>query len=489
MDVLSKVRETVNKYGLFRRGDGVVVGVSGGPDSLCLLHVLVRLQDEYRLRLHVAHLNHLIRGADADADAAFVAELAARWGLPATVEAIDVPAYAAEHRFSLEEAARRVRYQFLARVAQEVGAVSVAVGHNADDQVETIVMHWLRGSGLAGLRGMLPLSPLAPDSPLRLVRPLLEVTRSEIEAYCARHGLTPRFDRSNLDTTYFRNRLRLELIPYLETYNPDIRRILRRMALVLADDYDYLRGELLRIWPQVVKEESLQAITFDLAAWRALHPSLRRATLREAIRRLRRALRNIDWIHIENAHRALMDKGTGTRVTLPQGLELRIGYHDFIIAPEGYIPLPEDIPLLFVESLPVSIPGLTPLPDSQWVLETRILRPEDLPSQWDDNPDPWQAFLDHERTGSSLLLRRRLPGDRLRPLGLGGTKKLNELMIDVKIPAVWRNLWPILASPQGIVWVPGVRIDERARITQDTRRVLWARFRKQTSPQGHKEQE
>ena len=195
VDVLSKVRRTIHRYGLLVGGGTVVVGVSGGPDSLCLLHVLNRLREDYGIELHVAHLDHCIRGEESEEDAAFVARLAEKWGLLATVEARDVPRFARESKRAIEEAARQARYSFLAQVAQAVGARRIAVGHNADDQTETIVMHWLRGAGLAGLRGMLPQTNLGgmrleaawPDHPpldLQLIRPLLETSRAEIEAYC-----------------------------------------------------------------------------------------------------------------------------------------------------------------------------------------------------------------------------------------------------------------------------------------------------------------
>ena len=160
MDLLNQVRQTIERNRLLSPGETVVVGVSGGPDSLCLLHLLCRLRDEYDLRLHVAHLHHGLRGYDADADAEFVRALAAGWQLPCTVEYADVPTLACEHRLAVEEAARRARYTFLARVAGAVGAQTIAVGHNADDQAETVLMHYLRGSGLAGLRGMLPVISL-----------------------------------------------------------------------------------------------------------------------------------------------------------------------------------------------------------------------------------------------------------------------------------------------------------------------------------------
>ena len=488
MDVLVKVRQAIDRHGLLAGGGTVVIGVSGGPDSLCLLHVLNRLREVYGIELHVAHLDHCIRGLESQEDAAFVARLAEEWGLPATVEARDVLMLARESKLAIEEAARQARYSFLAQVAQAVGAKRIAVGHHADDQAETIVMHWLRGAGLAGLRGMLPQTDLGgmrletawPDHPpldLQLIRPLLEMSRAEIEAYCREHGLKPRFDRSNLDTTYYRNRLRHELIPYLESYNPNIREVLRRSAQVISDDYNFLQAELERVWPVVVSSESRKAITFDLERWRALPTSQQRSTLREAVHRLRKSLRNINWIHIENALTVLRAKPAGTQVTLPQGLMLSIGYHDFTVADEGYVP-EVNWPLLLVESLPVAVPGVTELPDSGWYFEAAIIEREEFGQAHLDNPNPWQAFLDYESTGPELVLRQRGLGDRFQPLGLGGHEKsLHTFMIDHKIACSLRAFVPIVASPRHIIWVAGWRIDERAKVAAATERVLHLAFR------------
>ena len=488
-DLLTRVRRTIERYHLFAPGERVVVGVSGGPDSLCLLHVLRRLRPEYELQLHVAHLHHGIRGAEADADAAFVAETASTWGMPCTVERVDVPALAAQPGVALEEAARQARYAFLARVARHIGARTIAVGHNADDQTETVLMHWLRGAGLAGLRGMLPVTPLdtlrlallspneRPDTRgLQLVRPLLEVPRAQIETYCQTHGLQPRFDRSNLDTTFYRNRLRHELLPLLETYNPQVRDVLRRSAAVIADDYALLRAQLEQAWAQTVVAEGEKAVEFDLAAWRALPRSLQRATLREAVHRLRRSLRNINWVHIENALWLAREKSTGAQATLPQGLVLTIGYDRLLVAEEGYEPPPPDLPLLHVAQLPLSVPGVTALPDTDWRVETALLSTAELPAGWEENADRWQAFLDAEAVGSEPYLRPRQPGERFRPLGLGGRGvALSAFMINVKLPRELRDRWPLLVGRLGVAWVVGYRQDERTRVTAATQRVLHVR--------------
>ncbi|MEA3339448.1 MAG: tRNA lysidine(34) synthetase TilS [Chloroflexota bacterium] len=502
-DILKRVRRTIETHGLLAPGDGVVVGVSGGPDSVCLLHVLLRLREEYRLRLHVAHLHHGARGADADADADFVTALAAEWGLPVTVERQDVPALAAKQKMAFEETARRVRYTFLAQVAEEDGASKIAVGHNGDDQAETVLMHFLRGAGPAGLRGMLPLTPLTDSRGRRhesrgashdscilhpascslhpaffIVRPLLEIPRAAIEAYCARQDLAPRFDRSNLDTTYFRNRLRHELLPLLEEHNPNIRARLRHTASVVAADYELLIQLREQAWAKTVREERETAIIFDQGAWRALPVALQRATLRRATYRLRRTLRDVNFVHVEHARQVGLRGETGDQATLPMGLALTVSYDTLTMGDAGDIGPPPDEPLLWdEETLPVQSPGATPLPQSQWTLRVENLREWDL-TQIAANTDPWTAYLDAGALIEPLTLRPRRCGDRFRPLGMGGhSVKLSAFLTNLKVPRVWRDHIPLLVAGDEIVWVCGRRIGENAAIGPVTQRVARLRFR------------
>ncbi|MDW8319685.1 MAG: tRNA lysidine(34) synthetase TilS [Anaerolineae bacterium] len=483
MDLLPVVEAALRRHRMAAPGEAVVVGVSGGPDSLCLLHVLHRLAPAWSLRLHAAHLNHGLRGDEADADADFVAATAAAWGLPYTVERADVAALAAASGASLEEAARHARYAFLARVAGRVGAHAIAVGHTGDDQAETVLMHFLRGSGLAGLRGMLPVTPLtdyrllAGDAPeaadLRLIRPLLDVPRAEVLAYCRAHGLQPRFDRSNEDTTFFRNRLRHQLLPLLETYNPQVRRVLRHTATVLADDYALLRGLAEAAWAEVFREETADGLVLDLPRWRALPTGLQRAVLRQAIGRRRRSLRNINFVHVERALEVLRTGQAGARATLPAGLEAVVGYDCFVVGEAG-VGLPAgDAPQLTEPRLPLALPGVTGIGNG-WQVETALLAPADLPTDWRANPDPWRAWLDADAVGPGPALRTRRPGDRFQPLGMAGhSKLLAEFFTNLKVSPSARDRWPLLVNTADeIAWVCGLRVDQRAAITPATQRVL-----------------
>ena len=454
--LFASVRAFVRKHGLFTQGQRLVVGVSGGPDSLVLLHLLTRLRAEYDLRLQTAHLNHGLRpGADDDAE--FVAQIAKAWDVPCAVERADVAAIAKEQRLSVEEAGRQARYAFFARLAP-----AAAVAHNADDQAETVLMHLLRGSGLAGLRGMLPKASnqWSVNSEQVIVRPLLGTTRAEIEAYASAHGLQPRLDPTNADTTFFRNRLRHELLPFLETYNPNIHQILRRTAEVAAGDYELLRGLVEQAWADTLLPSPDNAITFDLPRWRALPLPLQRALLREAIGCLRPGLRDVDFTPVDNAVEWAQTAESGHTADLLGGLCLKIVGPTLIV---GEWERRLEIRELEIRELdasrsdyetPLAIPGVTRFLDWQFtteVVETlRVL-------------DPWTAFLPHPQT-PTLTIRARRPGDRFQPLGMGGhTVKLSDFMINQKIPVTERDRWPLVVSGQTVLWVCGYRVSERVR--------------------------
>lgn len=490
--LLDRVRATIDQHQLLTHGSHVVVGVSGGPDSLTLLHCLRALRSEFKCTVHAAHLNHQLRGADSDADAEFVQAIVREWQLPATLEARDVPAFAQAHRLSIEEAARRARYLFLAQIAQREGASLVAVAHHRDDQVETLLMHFLRGTGLAGLRGMKHKTPLRGAGfglddafdplGLALVRPLLDVTRAEIDEYARAHDLAPRLDRSNFEPTYFRNRLRYNVIPFLEAVNPALREAIYRTSLSISDDYDFLDAVVEAELEKIARAEQ-GAIVFARAAWRALHPALQRGTLRQAIRRLRGDVRNIGWTHIEEARRIALEKTAGAEATLPNGLLLVVGYGEFVIADAvRSVPLP-DLPLLHADNLPLDAQGICDLPGTDWLVETSVS------SRMPETTDRWTAVLDLGMCRGERFLRRRRAGDRFQPAGMQGhTRSLHEFMIDEKVQRTVRARLPLLVVGDRIVWVCGLRVDERARVTPLTREFWRVAFRKsrryQVSPQG-----
>jgi len=480
-----RVLHFIQEHRLVSRQHRLLVAVSGGPDSVCLLHILVKLRDELGVKLHIAHLDHQLRGAESAADAQYVAELSHRLGIPATIEQRDVETYQTRHHVSLEEAAREVRYTFLAQVAESIGASRVVVGHTADDHIETILMHLIRGSGTRGLRG---LEPGTQWQSVLIIRPLLEVSRQETTDYCHHYQLMPRIDASNLSLSPLRNRIRHQLLPLLQSYNPQVTEALLRTARLAGDDLAYLDEEIARLWDGVAQKQE-SAIILDKARFLELPSALKRHLLRAAIERLLGTLKNIEMRHIEGIMSAL-SKPAGKRISLPGGLLFSIEYDRYLLAPDPAALSP--FPILEAEFL-LKIPGETLLPG--WHIEATITdrkrEPERGEAPLTNLPLPFPierdkggelpnngltAYFDLGKTGDKLVVRSRQPGDQFQPLGMSQPKKLGEFMIDAKIPHAWRGRIPIVCSPQHILWVVGWRIDERVKVTYSTKQVLRLKF-------------
>lgn len=449
----------------------LLIAVSGGADSLALLHLLHTIFPPETLV--VAHLNHGWR-EEAVAEAQFVADTAVSLNIPGHIEKTDVIGLARAAGLSLEEAGRQARYDFFARLARQVGAQAVVVGHHADDQAETVLMHLLRGSGLAGLRGMLSAGALPGADDLWLLRPLLTTTRAEIEQYCREHGLNPISDPTNQDITYFRNRLRHELLPHLTDYNPQIAQRLQHLALVTAADYELFAQLTQEKWAGIVHESGPDWIELDKAGWQALPLSLRRSTLRQAVGHIRSDLRDVGFQPIEQARRVAEKGDTGSQATLPGGVMLTVGYDQLTIVAESRA-APTFLPQVMGDTaVPLPIPGRIDLANG-WVLTAKILEDADW-LRVVNNPDPWQAFVAVERP---LFLRTRQPGERMQPLGMNGQSgKLKEMMIDRKIPARLRPDWPLVVTESHPVWLVGHLVDERVRLTAVSTPVIHLQCRR-----------
>jgi len=443
----------------------LLVAVSGGPDSVCLLHILVRLKEELGIRLHVAHLNHQLRGAEADADARYVSDLAHHLDIPSTTGQRDVKAYQAQHRISLEEAAREVRYTFLAQAAKAIGANQAAVGHTMDDHVETIIMHLVRGTGTRGLRGLQPRVEWQSDeNKLAIIRPLLEVSREETADYCRRHNLKPRIDTSNLSLSPLRNRIRLELLPLLKSYNPQITEALLRTACIAHDDLAFIDKECLQLWAKIVQRQE-NTIVLDKQGLLGLPSALRRHLLRMSIEKLLGNIKDIEMRHIEEIMNAL-SKPAGKKLNLPGGIIFSIEYDRYMIGQDPVALSP--FPALEGE-WSLKLHGETTLPG--WRVKADIISREQMTKK-----DNFTAYFDSDKSGDKLMVRSRKRGDRFQPLGMSQPKKLNEFMIDAKIPQAWRRRIPLVCSPTQIIWVAGWRIDEQVKVTEQTNQILCLKF-------------
>jgi len=475
-------------------GEKLVVAVSGGADSVCLLHILAGLKEKLKLRLHLAHLNHQLRDADSEADADYVSGLARKLGIPATIERRDVKGYQKQKRLSLEEAAREVRYRFLTEVAGATGAERVAVGHTQDDHIETILMHLIRGAGTRGMRGLQPYTEWpSKTGGLVVIRPLLGVSHQETEDYCRRHRLAPRLDASNLSLSPLRNRIRQQLLPLLQSYNPGIAEALLRTGRIAGDDIDFLDKETARLWDKIARQEG-KIITLDRQKLDRLPSTLKRYLLRASAEKLLGSAKDIEMRHIEEMMAAL-GKPAGKRLNLPGDLIFATGYDQYQLTTDisGLCPLPE-----LEGEVQLNIPGQTRLPG--WRIEATIIKPSAIKGKPEGAPAPLEtitplplykgkgiqgmgltkndftACLDLAKTGDKLTVRARRRGDRFQPLGLPRPKKLGEFMIDARIPQDWRQRIPIVCSPGQIVWLVGWRIDDRVKVSQKTRQVLYLKF-------------
>ncbi len=469
----------------------LLVGVSGGPDSLALLHALAQLQT-FDLEIHIAHLNHCLRGDESRADAQFVADFARNLRLPCYQAEFEVANYAKTCGLSLEAAARAVRYAFFAHLmsAHQIGLLLIA--HQADDQAETVLLHLLRGSGPHGLAGTPALAafPLPTTSPAfgydldfirkaKVGRPLLDLWRPEIEAYCTTHNLQPRFDRSNADTAYLRNRVRLELLPLIEReYKSGFKQNLVRLATILQTDEQFLDEQTTQRFSQVATIQDF-TIAFELAAFRATHPALQVRLLRQAYQKLNGSLENLETVHLDLMREAVQTDMPTWMLELPGGIVAHKTVRRLILSNPSKIlaslpQLPPD-----VDSLPLTINNRVKLLLAHgWFIEARIFDKADIGDL--QNTDRFIARLDYPKVGAALKLRSRQPGDKLQPLGAPGHRKLQDVLLDAKIPKAARSRWPIVvtATPPGqIVWVAGGCIAEPFKVTEQSQQVLELKLR------------
>jgi tRNA(Ile)-lysidine synthase len=457
--LLKKVKETITKYDMLGPGDTVLVAVSGGPDSLCLLSVLQAFAKEVRLSLHVAHLDHRFRGRESADEALFVAKTAKILGIEATIEQFDVPAFCRERGLSAQAGAREVRYGFLNRVAEKVGASRIALGHTASDQAETLVMRLIRGAGLPGLSAIPPVRG-------NIIRPLIEVTREEVLGFLDTQGIAFVTDPSNAKPLYTRNRVRLAIMPVLRAFNPKIVETLASEAAILRDENEAIEAYLDKISPGVLSREK-NGLRLKRDEFNALPPALKRRVLRKAVSGFHAGLVELSFDQIEDAIRFLSSAQTGRSLNLLSGLIVEREYDTFFARAATSSPR-------FRAGL--AVPGVTVIPEISLEAEARVL---DGRAEAGDENYCWQAEFDYDKIGLPLEIRTRRPGDRFCPSGMGGkSKKLQDYFVDQKVPRRERDIVPILASPEDVIWVIGMRTDERFLPGAATKRVLAVGMRK-----------
>lgn len=469
---LQKVRTAIETYSMFQTNDRVLVGVSGGPDSVALLHALHRLEAQYDIHLGVAHVDHQLRQPHSAADARFVASLCTELKLPFYHQAIDVRSLQRKAKCSLETAGRRARYRFYYQTAQNHAFTKIALGHHADDNAELVLMNLLRGSGPLGMAGM---PPIRDDI---IVRPMIHIRRSLIMQFLMENKLKFVCDETNQDPHFLRNRIRHHLIPELKrAYNPNLIAALNRIASITRVEEDWLNISGQRILRQISHTDN-QRLSISVTELRRNHPALQRRILRLAIKQIKGDLGRITFQHIDTIlNRIPAGPGRGG-CSLPDGVHIDHTNEILTISKQTHVPrmkrakaVPPPSPLyIYTIARPDSEPRIQWIESLHARLEFTILKSKDLPDM--TSTGHTTAFFDMDKLHFPLVLRNFQPGDRFTPLGMSGSQKVKKFFINNKVPREKRPAAPILLSAGTIVWVVGHRIHEMFKVTAATRYVL-----------------
>jgi len=449
-------------------GDSVIVGVSGGPDSVALLLVLSALTSSERLPLEltVAHVNHGMR-PKADQEERFVVELASRLGLECRTGRFEVASLAAG-KPSIEEVARQCRYGFFDQVAKDVAASKIAVGHNADDQVETILMRIMRGTGLKGLEGMQWARALSPGSAIEVVRPLLGTSRDEIEAFLEAEGERWCVDETNLGDDFLRSRVRNELLPLLrDRYNPNVHAALLNLSALAAQANDLVERLVDEAQRKFARSKPSQVL-LDAEAVRNLHPIVRSGLLRRVLARLKVPGQEIGLVHVRQLEGMLASEGSSKGITLPGAVRALKQYDELVLTRAGLTPQPASRRVY-----PLVVPGVTMAPELG--VTVHAFAQDFYPERYEafkKTKNLFQEIVAQDKLPASLVVRSRRSGDVFQPLGAPGHKKLNKYFTDQKTPVRKRDFVPLLAAGHEIIWVIGQRISDLVKVDENTHKVV-----------------
>ena len=459
--VFEKVLSTINKYNLIEPGDKIVVGISGGPDSVCLLHILTRLKEKLDIDIYAAHLNHQIRGIEAQKDALYVSEICDKMGITCFLKSIDVPNYCKENSLSIEEGARKLRYEMFDEIKQKTKSNKIAIGHNLNDQAETVLMRIMRGTGLQGLRG------IEYSRENGVIRPLLDIERKDIEKYCEVHKLNPRIDESNLQNIYTRNKIRLELIPYMmDNFNTNLIESIVRMSNNLKSDSDYIELQSEAKFKDLCKTTS-DTVNINISDFSKLHNAIKVRVLRKGIKYLLGDTNFIDQKHIEDIMELESESKINKMLTIPRGV--------FVYRKKDCITLTtteivnEEIEFLY--SIPTN--GFVKIKELKTIVETQTMTKDRYKNM---KVDKMSRGFDLNKIKGGIVVRSRQQGDKIKLVG--GTKKVKDLFIDLKIPREERCKVPIISDEQGILQVGEFKSSENYKIDENTKEVLKVSFKK-----------
>lgn len=450
------VLNTIHKYNMINKGDKIIVGVSGGPDSMCLLHILYRLRDEYNLNIIAAHINHCLRGKDADNDEKYVENFCKKYDIDFYSTKIDVGKLAKKENISFEVAGRECRYDFFNKLKLKFNCDKIALAHNSNDQCETILMRIMRGTGIEGLAGIKAIRDNI------YIRPIIEASRKQIEDYCEEHKLEARIDKTNLESIYARNKVRLELIPYIqENFNQDIISVINRMGNNIDVDREYLDFASDKKFYQFCTSTKYEVVIKKEAFLE--HKAITSRIIRRSINRLKGNLYNFERVHVEDILN-LQKGSTGKFITLPEKIKALNNYGDIHIFFEE-----------FSDNKGENKEKEQILEIGNNIINSNIKIQLELTNEIHKDimaKDVYVKYFDFDKINGNIMFRYRKDGDRFTPLGMKGSKKIKDLFIDFKIPKHLRDYVPLICFGNEIAWIVGYRISEKFKVEKNTKNIL-----------------
>jgi len=446
MDLIEKVKST----NLIKSGDRIVVGVSGGPDSITLLDILVKLREELNLTLFVVHINHSLR-QEADFEEEYVRKFAKEKNIEFFSKKVDINKIVEETKKSTEEVARNIRYEFFSEILIKVRANKIAVAHNLNDSVETVLLNLIRGCGIDGLTGI-------QKENANIVRPLIECERSEIENYIKENKLTVMHDKTNQETVYTRNKVRNELIPYLKEFNPEIVKSIYKTSKILSENRKLLKEIIEEKYKEIKIED--KGLVLDKTKFLAQDLGLKQEILRKAILEFNGNLVNIGMDTINNAICIISDAGSGAIIKISSDVKIKIIYNKLVFFKEK-----EEIKFFYE----LNIPGTTYIQELNKTITTKIVDASVVPEKYSDKN---KCFFDIEKTGKKLYVRNKQVGDSISLSGMDGKKSIKKFFSDLKIDANFREKIPLVVSEDDVLWVVGFRTNKKYLKDKYTKEVI-----------------
>jgi tRNA(Ile)-lysidine synthase len=452
MDIIKKVKQTIEKYNMLSIGDHVLVGLSGGPDSVCLLYILNMLKPEYRLKISAAYIDHGLRPEDVPEEIKFCKHLCESLNIPFYTQSIDVKNFAKNEKMNIQEAARILRYAALEQISLNIKAHKIAVAHNADDQAETVIMRLLRGAGPAGLSGIPPVRK-------KIIRPLIEIERSEIEKFLSERNISYITDASNESLKYLRNKIRKTLMPVIKSISPQATKIISRTADILREENDYINIAVTKALMRLMSRKTDKTVELFCNPMEVLNIVILRRALRVAIDSVR-DLKGLSFDHIEEIIKLIKTGKPGDRIYLPKGIRAIKGYSTLTITAEA----PKKL-----STYEIAEPEDVYLKETNVVVSLKEIKKEEVKDFGDGKHT---IYADMDKVKFPLIVRARKAGDYFYPFGFGKRKKLQDFFVDEKIPRDERDAVPIIESNGAIVCIAGYRLDDRFKIDDNTKRCL-----------------